>query len=821
MGVLDGITVLDLTWGISGPMAGMLLADHGAQVTKIEPPGGDPFRSLAGYQVWQRGKRSAIVDLAAPAGREAFVSLASRADVVIESFEPGVTARLGIDYDSLAALNPRLVYCSITGYGEDGAHAGRPAIDALVAARTGHQWEARGVVGGTLARLAGVEGMMPGLEAPEGCWVGAERDGPLFSGMPWPSLAAFYLATLAISAALRAREVTGRGQHVATSLMQGVLCSTLGAWQRVEKPDAPNFQTWVIDPRAPKGFFRCADGRWTHHWVPLPGFVLGVSQGDRLELAPGVESPRRSGTRISTSAEDMVLLHHYTPPMAQAVARFPAEEWVRVAAEAGVPVQPVRSPEEALADPLLLADGCVAEITDPELGPVRQVGQVYRLAACPNELAGPPARLGQHTEEVLAEAATSQAGQPGGGTVPPDGTRGRPLAAPLDGIVVLDLGLAVAGPFGTQLLADLGATVIKVSALHDDFWMSNHIAMCCNRGKRSVAINLKDPEGMAVLSQLVQRADIVQHNMRYDAACRLGVDYESLRRIKPDLIYCHTRGFERGPRAQLPGNDQTGAALAGSEWMDGGLDHDGNPVWSVTSLGDTGNGFLSAIGMVQALYHRDRTGEGQFLDTSIIYAHLLNNSMAWATADGSRRGDRQSLDHEQLGWNALYRLYPTGDGWLCLAAWRPDHWAALCAAIGRSDLVDDERFATETARRDGDNDAALQTILGETLGTRPATEWFSVLDEAGVPCEISSPDFVLSLFDDPEFIRKGWVASYDHPWVGHMDAMGLLFDFSDTPGRIMGPPFIPGQHSRPILRELGLADEAIDDLVARGIILDR
>jgi crotonobetainyl-CoA:carnitine CoA-transferase CaiB-like acyl-CoA transferase len=818
MGVLDGITVLDLSWGISGPMAAMLLSDHGAGVTKIEPPGGDPFRALSGYQVWQRGKRSAILDLKAPAGRDALVALAADADVLLESFEPGVTTRLGIDYDTLARVNSRLVYCSITGYGSEGAHAGRPAIDALVAARTGHQWEARGVLGGTIARLAGAEGMMPGLEAPPGCWVGAERDGPLFSGVPWPSLAAFYLATLAINAALRAREVTGRGQHVETSLMQGVLCSTLGGWQRVEKPDTPNFQTWIIDPRAPKGFFRCADGRWTHHWVPLPGFVLGVSQGERLELAPGVESPRKSGTRISTSAEDMVLLHHYTPPMAEAVARFPSEDWIRVAAEVGVPVQPVRAPEEALVDPLLLDDGCVAEVVDPELGPVRQVGQVYRLSACPNELGGPPPRPGQHTDEVLAEVAGRADGSVPhlGGSSPSSGPR---LPAPLDGIVVLDLGLAVAGPFGTQLLADLGATVIKVSALHDDFWMSNHIAMCCNRGKRSVAINLKDPDGLAILKELVRHADIVQHNMRYDAAERLGVDYESLRQVNPALIYCHTRGFERGPRAQLPGNDQTGAALAGSEWMDGGLDHDGNPVWSVTSLGDTGNGFLSAIAMVQALYHRDRTGQGQFVDTSIIYAHLLNNSMAWTTADGSAVGDRQSLDQPQLGWSALYRLYRTSDGWLCVALWRDDQWTALCAAVGRPDLTQDDRFATGEARRA--HDTELQTILQDVLGTRPAAAWFDALDTAGVPCEVSSPDFVLSLFDDPEFVDKGWVASYDHALVGHMDAMGLLFDLSDTPGRIMGPPFIPGQHSRSILRQFGYTDDAIEDLAARGVILDR
>src|SRR3954469_12249169 len=122
-GVLAGIKVLDLSWGIAGPRAGMLLADNGAEVTKIEPPGGDPFRSLSGYRVWNRGKRSAILDLKDNAQKEQFLALAAQADVVIESFSPGTTKKLGIDYATLSKGNPRLVYCSITGYGSDGPHA--------------------------------------------------------------------------------------------------------------------------------------------------------------------------------------------------------------------------------------------------------------------------------------------------------------------------------------------------------------------------------------------------------------------------------------------------------------------------------------------------------------------------------------------------------------------------------------------------------------------------------------------------------------------------------------------------------------------------
>jgi crotonobetainyl-CoA:carnitine CoA-transferase CaiB-like acyl-CoA transferase len=423
---------------------------------------------------------------------------------------------------------------------------------------------------------------------------------------------------------------------------------------------------------------------------------------------------------------------------------------------------------------------------------------VYELHACPTDPPAPPVAVGAHTDAVRAEADALAHVVTAARTDTPA------PASPLAGVRVVDLGLAVAGPWGTMMLADLGADVIKVNPLHDFYWMSTHIAMACNRGKRSIAMNLKDPAAMEVLHELIATADVVQHNMRYDAAVRLGVDYESLRAIKPDLVYCHTRGFEHGEREHLPGNDQTGAALAGPDWLDGGLDHDGIPLWPVVSLGDTGNGFLSAIGMVQALYHRDRTGEGQFVDTSIMYAQLLNASIAWSLADGSRHGDRPSLDAMQLGWHATQRLYETADGWLCISATSDEHRRALATVLGVDKVTDATPFAA----------------LEPAFRTRSASQWFAALDAAGVPCEVSNPDFVLGLFDDPEMIEKGWVAKYRHPIVGEMDVFGLLFDLAETPGVVQGPPLVPGQDTRAILHELGYDDARIDALADAKAILD-
>jgi crotonobetainyl-CoA:carnitine CoA-transferase CaiB-like acyl-CoA transferase len=763
-GVLANVDVLDLSWGISGPIVGMLLGDHGARVTRIEAPRGAPFEAIPGDRVWSRGKRRAALDLRDEADRAVVLELARRADVVIESFGPGVAATLGVGHATLLRANPRLVYCSITGYGDHPAHAGRPAYDALVAARTGQQFESRGVVGTTIGRLAGTP-ILPDVVAPPGCAIGAQRGGPLFSGVPWISLATAYNASVAINAALYAREITGRGQRVHTSMLQGALATLVGAWQRVEHADRPGFNSWIFDPRAPKGFFAGSDGQWMHHWLAVPSFILGTDD-------PTVPS------RLLPMPEGMAVLHDLHDRMIAGVAAHPTDEWVARAAVAGVCVQPVRSPEAALADPEFERDGSVVEVDG-----VRMVGHVYGF----EKVASPPIRstaaFGAHTEEVRAETATPWEARDASQSV-------RALSAPLDGVLVLDLGLAVAGPFGTQLLADLGATVIKVNnPVMDEFFLRMCFGMSCNRGKQSIAIDLKRPEGMEVLFDLVRRADVVQHNMRYDAAERLGIDYESLRVVNPSLIYCHTRGHDTS-RVLLPGNDQTAAALAGTSWMEGGVESGNVPIWPNTSLGDTGNGFLSAVAILQALRHRLRTGEGQFVHTSIVNAHLLNASMVSVNADGTPT-ERPRLDADQLGWGSRYRLHETSDGWLCVA------------------LVTDEQAARFDELTRGD------------LKRRSAREWFDRLDAAGVPCEVADPDFVCGVFDDPELIARNWVTTYDQALVGRMDVAGLLFDLDDTPGRIQGPPISVGEHSRAVLRDVGYDEASIEALIASGAVTAR
>ncbi|OBB17666.1 hypothetical protein A5761_09940 [Mycolicibacterium setense] len=791
-GTLAGIRILDLTTSMSGAIATMLLADQGAEVIKLEPPEGDPTRSESGAQVWMRSKRSAIVRL--PEEAELVTELAKTADVLIDSWTPAQRIAHGLDDDRLASANPRLLRCSVTGYGPATRDSERPADPHLVAARTGLLWEQRGWPGGAINRVSGAPPNALDLETPEGCWDGDNREGPVFAYTPHGAIAAAHITAIAIVAALHSRERTGRGQRVETSLWQATLAQTWISWQRAEHPDAFNYDSWVPDSRSTKGMFECADGRWVCHWVPRPTFVFGVSEGDALDLNAQIPDVHHDDQRLMPDTPDLVILHLHYPEMAKAFSRFTAREWEEVAAAKAEALQPVRTPEEALADPALLADGSIIEVVDPTLGAVRQAGLGFVCSETQPEPPTAPVILGADSEWVR-ELARSSAGLSTATGNGPDPVR----RSPLDGITVLDLGLAVAGPWGTQVLSDLGARVIKVNREGDNYSLSSHIGMACNRGKESIAIDLKKPDAIRILHQLVQQADVVQHNMRYSAAERLGVDYESLRKVNPQLIYCHTTGFDES-RDHLPGNDQTGAALAGTLYEDGGCADGGRPMWSLTALGDTGNGYLSAFAILSALLHRDRTGEGQFVTTSIVRAHLLDTTYAWLDGEGNP-APRPHLDRQQFGIGPLQRLYETSDGWLCLAVRSDADREAFLKVVGLPDINVDSVDAAE--------------IIATELRHRSAAEWSAEFDAAGVPAEVCA-DTGPGVFDDQELSALGWTTHYDHPHVGRLDMFGKIFDFSETPARIAGPPPMAGQHTRTILDEFGYSRDQIEDLIQRG-----
>ncbi len=712
----------------------------------------------------------------------------------------GRQTRLGIDHDALIVLNPQIITCSITAYGEHLVHRDRPGYDGLVAARTGLLYDQKGRRGTAMEYINGRPGPYPEFDAPEGLVRGADRDGPIFPRTPWPSIGATYFATLGITAALRARQVSGLGQRVTTSLLQGALAASCLNWQRVEHPDAPLYWMWPIDSRSIEGLYECGDGKWVHHWTLRPAWVLAAAEGDKLSAVGLDTSYRDDPDRVSMEPDGMLAGIFLHPQLAEAFKKFPADDWVRAAEEAGLGIAIVRSPAEALADKSFLADGCVVEVDDPEQGLIHHAGPLLEFSATPGAVAGPAPRSGQHTDEVLAENRSGAAQRN-----PPLGSE-ESLSHPLAGVRVLDLGLGVAGPFTGRVLADLGADVIKVNALHDTYWNGTHMGLGTNRGKRSIALNLKDPAGREALERLLRHADVVALNWRPGAAARLGLDYETLRERYPRLVYCNTRGYEKGPRSDLPGTDQNAAAMTGTEWEDGACGAGNPPLWSRSNMGDTGNALLAAIAITSALYHRDRTGEGQAVSTSIVNAGLLHTSYAWIHSDGRAPAWGQ-VDGDQFGLSPYYRLYRCASGeWVFLAAVTDEARAALRTFLPGAPLADD--------------DESVAAWLTSYFESAAATEAFAAFDTGGVPIEVVDELFCRNLFDDPEARRLNLVSETQSASVGRFEDPGLLVNISPAEAVIQSGPCASGEHTREILKELGYTDAEIEAMVESRAVLD-
>ncbi len=374
-GALDGIRILDLSWGIAGPLGVLLLAEQGADVIKVEPPGGDPFRVYDGYKVWTRSRRSVTCDLKSDAGVAAFRELAATADVLVESFRPGVMDGLGVGYDALHAELPRLVYSSVPAYPPGHRLAQRPGYDALVQASSGQQWE------------------QPG-------W----RPGPIFLHMPMPSMGAIFLVPMGILAALIAREETGAGQHVSTSLLQGAFLYTTQIWQHVEHANAAfhDLMGKSYPPGVHQGMiFECADREFVHVSV-----MSGLPPMRSMDEILGVEPPPAEALEGLLPLQQQVLMNDRRRDAFKDRKR---DELVAEFLANNIAVEAVITMEEALAQPhaQLDANGMVVTVDDPDLGPLIQVGVPINLFGTPGAIRGPQPRVGEHNDEVWGEVGVA------------------------------------------------------------------------------------------------------------------------------------------------------------------------------------------------------------------------------------------------------------------------------------------------------------------------------------------------------------------------------------------------------------------------------
>lgn len=355
-----------------------------------------------------------------------------------------------------------------------------------------------------------------------------------------------------------------------------------------------------------------------------------------------------------------------------------------------------------------------------------------------------------------------------------------------------------------MILADLGMDVIKVEPVTGDgMRMAAAPFFGCQRGKRDIALNIKDPAGKEIALALVAHADAVHHNMTKGTATKLGIDYPACKAVNAEVVYCNTYAYGlEGPVSHFGGLDPLYQASAGLEYEAGATQHGNEPLYYRFGMCDAANALLSIVGVLAALYRKTTSGEGQELWTSLMDGGAVFASDTLLREDGTPE-PRPKLDAGQHGFGWAYRLYETSDGWICVAAARADERDRLLAAMGI-----DARLRSEPTH-----------ALEEAFSTKTAVMWSHSLDDANVPNEVAIDvkGGELALFDaDAE--RLGMVADYEHPIMGRMRQFGELINFSDTPGSVFGPPPLVGQHTREILDELGTSAAEQERLKVAGIV---
>lgn len=394
-------------------------------------------------------------------------------------------------------------------------------------------------------------------------------------------------------------------------------------------------------------------------------------------------------------------------------------------------------------------------------------------------------------------------------------------ASPLAGMKVLDLTQIMAGPYCTMVLADLGAEVIKVEKTgkgDDSRDMGPFVdgeSACfahINRNKRGIAINLKDPQGREVLYDLARWADVVVENFRVGVTKALGVDYDTLGRINPRLVYCSISGYgQTGPYAQKGGFDLVAQGISGMMSMTG--ETGGRPLKAGIAVYDIGAGITAVYAILAARIHQMNTGEGQHIDISLAEcglpwfiweaaAYFTNVTVPGAT--GSR--------HRVC---APYQAFRTGSGFIVIGAANQRSWERLCTGvIGRPELIGDERFISNSDRLAHVDE--LEAVLEAEFMKADATTWIARCEESGVPC--GPINNFSQAMDDPHFRARDMIEEVDHPVFGRMRMLGIPTKFSKTPGSVTTAAPTFGQDTDTVLRRLGLPQERIAELRSTGAV---
>ena len=393
------------------------------------------------------------------------------------------------------------------------------------------------------------------------------------------------------------------------------------------------------------------------------------------------------------------------------------------------------------------------------------------------------------------------------------------MAGPLDGVRILDLTTVVMGPYATQILADLGADVIKLEPPEGDVMRHNapmrskgmgHIFMNANRNKRSVVLDLKKDGGREACLAIAKSADVLVYNIRPQAMARLRLSYEEARAVNPRIIYVGAFGYsQRGPYAAKAAYDDLIQGAVGLPWLakEAGAE---SPRYVPATLADRSVGLHLVNAICAALYHREKSGKGQRVDVP-MFESLLQTVM------GEHMGGHTYLPQSgQPGYARMLakerRPYETTDGYVCVLVYNDKQWRAFFDLIGRPELLSDPRFATQEARS-RDFEGAYAMIAAE-MKKRSTADWIAAMEAADIP--VQRMNSLNDIVGDPHLAATGYFRTVEHPTEGSIRSMAVPSEWSESAPEYRRHAPQLGEHTREILREAGLTDKAVEDLIASG-----
>ena len=395
------------------------------------------------------------------------------------------------------------------------------------------------------------------------------------------------------------------------------------------------------------------------------------------------------------------------------------------------------------------------------------------------------------------------------------------MVRPLESILILDLSRALAGPYCSMMLADMGAEIIKIEmpGRGDDSrsWGPPFVEgesayfMSVNRNKKSITLNLKNEKSKEIIEKLIKKADIIIENFRPGTMDKLGLSYENVAELNPEIIYASISGFgQDGPYRLLPGFDQVIQGMGGLMSVTG--EPGGPPIKVGVAVADIAGGMFAAYGIMIALFNRQRTGKGQMIDVS-----LLDSQVAWLTyRAGSFFASGKIPQPLGSGHPNIvpYQAFKANDTYVNIAAGNDQLWQKFCSAVGLEDIVENPKFATNAKRVENRNE--LVNIISNIVSSKNAQEWLDILTKAGVPC---GPIYTLDeIFTDPQVLHRNMVKDLDHIKAGKIKVTGVPVKLSATPGEILTSPPVLGQNTKEILLELGYSDNDIEKFYQEKVV---